>query len=186
MLTDIFATRYDAVPLWQAFGEPERRLLVQAFRIVKEQLFPFWTDDGKERDGAKAIWTSIHNRLAMELGLNKLSAHGYFQKVNLFGNEQNQWQTIAMPFVCENFVCAKYAGDVPADIFIKERLSFVEIAFRDRENQLASLNAELPAKIAKAELDTKRLPAKGYLRIGNGSPGESMKAWNRTQKESFA
>lgn len=186
MLTDIFAARYAAVPLWQAFGESERRLLVQAFRIVKEQLFPFWTDDGKERDGAKATWTSMHDRLTMELGLNELSARGYFQKVNLFGNEQNQWQPLAIPLVCQNFVCAQYSGAMPADIFIKDRLSFVEIAFRDRENQLAKLNAELPAKIANAELDAKRPPPRGHIRIGNGNPGEVMRAWSRMQNESFA
>lgn len=186
MLIEVFAKRFAAVPLWREFGEPERRLLVQAFRIVKEQMLPFWTDDGKERAGAKERWTSVHNRLAMELGLNQLSARGYFRKVNLFGNEHDQWHSLAMPFVCENFVCAQYTGAVPADVFIKERLSFVELAFRDRENELEKLNSELPTKIAKAELEAKIPPPRGRIRIGNGSTGDAMRAWNRMQNESFA
>ncbi len=53
MLTDIFANRYAQVPIWQDFGESERRLLFQVFRIVNEQVFPFWREDGKERQGGE-------------------------------------------------------------------------------------------------------------------------------------
>ena len=42
MLTDIFANRYQSVIIWEEFGENERKLLVQGFRIVSEQLFPYW------------------------------------------------------------------------------------------------------------------------------------------------
>jgi hypothetical protein len=47
MLTDIFAYRYAGVPLWQTFGESERRLLVQGVRILTEHICPYWYD-GKE------------------------------------------------------------------------------------------------------------------------------------------
>ncbi|WP_421574612.1 AbiJ-NTD4 domain-containing protein [Stenotrophomonas maltophilia] len=138
--------------------------------------------------GAKAIWIAMHDKLATELGLNELSARGYFQKVKMFGNEHNQWQAISMPLVCQNFVCAQYTGTVTADSFVKERLSFIEIAFRDRAHQISECNAELPAKIAKAVLDAQRPTPRGHIRIQSGrrSPGDAVVAWNRMQNAQFA
>lgn len=186
MLTDIFAARYAAVPLWGNFGEAERRLLVQSFRIVFEQVHPYWTSDGKEREGAKATWTGIHDRLTMELGLNELSARGYFRRVNMFGNEQDVWESFAIPYVCKNFVCAQYVADVTADSFIKDRLSFIEIAFRDRAATIAELNAKLPDQIAQAERDALLSPRRNQIVIrGNGNPGDGIRAWNRQQNEAF-
>jgi len=186
MLTEIFAARYAAVPIWQAFGEAERRLLVQAFRIVSEQLFPYWTHEGKERDGAKADWTAIHDRLTMELGLAELAPQGYFRTVSMFGNQQNVWQSLVMPSVCEKFVCAPYTGTVSVDTFIKERLSFIEIAFRLREEAVHQINSELPVKVEQAERNA-LLPRPGDRIVvrGNGNPGDGIGAWNRQQNEAF-
>ena len=131
MLTDIFAERYSTVPIWQTYGETERRLLVQTFRIVSEQLFPYWTPEGKEREGAKASWKSMHDRLSMELGLQQLAPTGYWAQTKMGGNEHQYWVSSALVQVCNSFVCAAYDPNVPADRFIKERLSFIEIAFRD-------------------------------------------------------
>ena len=39
MLTDIFLNRYSDVRLWTAFEERDRRFLVQAFRIIEEQVY---------------------------------------------------------------------------------------------------------------------------------------------------
>lgn len=169
MLTEIFAKRYATVTTWQGFGEPERRLLVQAFRIVSEQLFPYWID-GKERTDAKATWKSMHDRLSMELGLNELSPRGYWQDTTLMGNPHRFWQEVAWIYVCNNFVCANYSPAIPVDRFMRERLSFVEIAFRDKENFIAAENALLPQRIAQAESDAKN-PARGFVVPGNAVDG---------------
>lgn len=161
MLTDIFAERYATVPIWQNYGEGERRLLVQAFRIVSEQLFPYWTHDGKARDGAKATWKSMHDRLSMELGVQELAARGYPAERILGGHKQKYWAPLTYLTVCNNFVCAAYDGSVSIDQFMKERLSFVEIAFRDRENALAK-DAKL--KVAQAELLEHALPGSAAMR----------------------
>lgn len=42
MLTDIFADRYVSILMWKTFGEAEQRFLVQGFRIVSEQLYPYY------------------------------------------------------------------------------------------------------------------------------------------------
>ena len=157
MLTDIFAERYAVVLVWQTYGESERRLLVQAFRILSEQLFPYWTHDGKERDDAKTTWKSIHDRLSMELGLQQLSPL-YYQVAG-----SAAWIPLAMVHVCNNFVCSNYDPSIPADRFVKERLSLVEIAFRDREIALAEQNAEFAKRVAQAEFLERVLP---------GNPGQ--------------
>ena len=70
MLTDIFAERYASRVLWENFTETESKLLVQCFRIVEEQLIPYWVS-GKESPTAKAQWKSLHDRLSMELALQR-------------------------------------------------------------------------------------------------------------------
>jgi hypothetical protein len=51
------------------------------------------------------------------------------------------WPTVT---VCENFVCQAYDATVLADRFIKERLSFIEIAFRRRGEEIAALSTTRP------------------------------------------
>lgn len=186
MLTDIFAERYATVPIWQNFGENERRLLVQVFRIVSEQLFPYWTHEGKEREGAKDIWRSMHDRLSMELGLQELSSRGYWAERVIAGNRQRYWQELNFLTVCNNFVCQVYDGS-PVDQFMKERLSFVEIAFRDRENALMVQNADLQRKINQAELLERVLPGnpgqRGMRIPGNRADG--LRAVNTTVNQIF-
>lgn len=137
MLTDIFARRYENTPLWDGFEEEQRRLLVQSFRIVLEQLFPVPATAGTEQNMARMTWTSIHDRLSMELGVNELSARGYL-------TAGNQWHINKIETICRGFVQGNFTGSVPADRFIKERLSFIELAFRDKENVVS------PAAIERA------------------------------------
>jgi hypothetical protein len=128
MLTDIFAYRYKHTSIWQNFGEPERRLLTQAFQIVSEQLYP------KKYVDSVTKWTLIHDKLCRELGLSELSPR-YYQR--LYG----QYAHYSIEDVCKNFVIAAYDGSVPADRFMKERISFIELVFRERWEQLKEINA---------------------------------------------
>lgn len=183
MLTDIFAYRYLENPIWDNFDENARRLLVQGFRMVSEQLFPYFDADGKEKPEAKVIWDDLNKKLAMELGLKDLSTptYGYYTEWN--GNKHwnsGSWQKIT---VCENFVLADYDGSLPADQFIKERLSFIELAFRRREEKLSELNASLDRRVQEAELEAKRRPTRG-IRL-HGNRGDGIRAWNKTQNEMF-
>ncbi len=143
MLTDIFAYRYSEKPIWETFDENARRLLVQAFRIVAEQLFPYYDAYGKERPEAKAVWDGLNKQLAMELGLKDLSppTYGFYTQWN--GNQHWNSGSWAKINVCETFALAEHDDSVPADQFIKERLSFIELAFRHREQQISDLNASL-------------------------------------------
>lgn len=145
MLTDIFAKRYENVPLWGGFGEPQRRLLVQAFRIVHEQLFPIPATAGLEQEMARRIWTSIHDRISMELGVNELSSRGYWAV-------GNHWYSHKIETICRGFVQENFTGAVPADSFIKERLSFVELAFRDKEISVSPAAVERSIQFFRDDL----------------------------------
>jgi len=173
MLTDIFADRYAKRVLWEQFTEAEAKLLVQCFRIISEQLIPYWID-GKESEIAKPKWKSLHDRLSMELGLGELAPRYYSYQTTWMGKSYTQSGFWTMDKVCKDFVCAKYTEAVSADRFMKERVSFVELAFRLREEEIAALDRELPAKLAAARLEDQTSPARG-LRLP-GSRADGLKA----------
>lgn len=133
MLTDIFAYRYATKPLWNSFTVRESRLLLQSFRIVQEQICPYYTKDGKVSDWGKTFWADIQNRLSTELGVKSLSplVYGYYQKWN--GNDVWQSGTYPMVSVCETWMISEPKHASECDMFMKERLSLIEIAFRKQE-----------------------------------------------------
>ena len=89
MLTDIFLSRYADVPLWTEFRDQERRFLVQAFRIIEEQVYPYYRD--KEiSEVAKNKWETIHARLSTELGLKELSRRYYSFESTYNGKAMHQ------------------------------------------------------------------------------------------------
>jgi len=186
MLTDIFAFRYSNKQIWKEFSQREKRLLVQTFTIIGEQLAPYYHESGNESAVGKAFWKDIHDRLAVELGLKSLSQTWYSYKHESAGKSSTvtgSWSTIT---VCENWVYAAPEGDQDIDEFMKERLSLVEIAFRKQEEKIALANAELPNLI----LAEKRRQAQAVHRGPQifrvpGDPEERLRALNRQHNEDF-
>ncbi|WP_323808888.1 AbiJ-NTD4 domain-containing protein [Zeimonas arvi] len=133
MLTDIFANRYAGRRIWNTFGAAERALLVQCFRNVAEQVMPYW-HQGKPNESTKKLWDSVERRLSMELGLEELSprAYGYY-------NPQKFWisGTYSTEMVCRSWMLADISEGSDPDSFMKERLSFIELAFRERDGTLS-------------------------------------------------
>jgi hypothetical protein len=180
MLTDIFARRYGDVPMWGAFDEPSRRLLVQAFQLL-DQICPYYVG-GNESAQGKAFWTQLHTLLARELGLQELSpiVWGYYgpQKLWLSG-------THSMIKVCETWMLKPFDGSISPDRFIKERLSFVELGFRNRGQEVAAANASLPGAIAQAQhRESRRGVSLSGLRVP-GSRVDGMKAFNASMNAAF-
>lgn len=176
MLTDIFANRYANVTLWESFEEKDRRFLVQAFRIISEQLYSYWTFDGKESPGAKEKWITIHDKLSMELGLEELSKKTFFYSGGHVG-------FYTLDTVCKNFVCTRYDDSISADRFMKERMSFVEIAFRERSNELIAATAELEKQL-RSRKKKEWLDAVGKLRLP-GNPAAGMRALIQQTNQEF-
>lgn len=182
MLTDIFAFRYANKPIWDAFGTRERRLLVQAFSIVKD-MNPYYDSKGSEDPIGKAFWKNLHDRIAVELGLQRLSQTAFSYQTMYQGKQSNWTHSHTWLTVCENWLVQNPSNNDDIDAFIKERLSLIEVALRDRGQSVSKANAELPQKILDAKLNAKRRPASG-LRIP-GDPVTGLKAWNKKLNESF-
>jgi len=179
MLTEIFADRYSTVKLWDKFGEPQRRLLVQAFRILEEGVCPYY-EGGNESARGKAFWTDIHSRLSMELGLKSLSPTAYSYQSTWNGKPTTNSGLWTFNTVCENWMLEAFDGSGSADRFIKERLSLVEIGFRKRDEEIADANAKLPAEIISAPIPTFR--GSGMRLPGNRADGlRAMNAKLNTQ-----
>lgn len=149
MLTDIFADRYTDKVLWPSYGESEAKLLNQYFRIVIEQLCPYYVD-GKEDQRAKDWWTDLHNRLSAELGVDELSPRHYSYRTEFMGKPSTQSGFWKMDHVCKQFVCAKPSANNSADRFVKERISFIELAFRKKDGEVQLQNYTLDARIRES------------------------------------
>jgi hypothetical protein len=85
-------------------------------------------------------------------------------------------------YVCEQFVTAKFPADYDADRFMKERLSFVELAMRLREEEIALANDTLPKSLQEAALRD-RMPTRG-IRVP-GSAVDGARAVNATLNSTF-
>ena len=143
MLTDIFLNRYSDVRLWTAFEERDRRFLVQAFRIIEEQVYPYFFGK-KIFEPARQKWKTIHARLSTELGLKELSQRYYSFQSTWMGKPITRNGFLEWNTVCERFVCSAYDNSIPVDQFMKERISFFEIAFRELHKDVQQSNDELP------------------------------------------
>jgi hypothetical protein len=182
MLTDIFANRYANRTIWEQCTEVETRLLTQCFRIIAEQLIPYYDAKGQESDTAKVKWESLHDNLSMELGVDELSPRYYSYQTTVMGKTHTSSGLSPVYQVCKNFVWAKYTETVSPDRFMKERISFVELAFRLREEELAA--SERPTILGGLNLDDLIDAGRG-IRVP-GSPGEGWRAHNKSLKTEFA
>ncbi|WP_246708737.1 MULTISPECIES: AbiJ-NTD4 domain-containing protein [Bradyrhizobium] len=173
MLTDIFARRYEQPRMWETFYEEQRRLLVQGYQLLND-ICPYYVD-GKEYERGKHFWTQIHDLLARELGLKELSPQYWG-----FYNKQDQWQSgrNSTAKMCETWMLTRFDGEISADRFVKERLSLVEIGFREHENFVAGLNAKLAENIAIAEGFDRTVVGKGGLRMP-GKTADGVRAAKR-------
>lgn len=170
MLTDIFANRYAQRLIWSQFGDRESRLLVQGFRIISEQLMPYW-HEGKEDPTTKAKWTSVHDRLSMELGLMELSPKFYSHQTTLNGKPYTNSGSWTMDKICGDFVLSKFNGLGTPDRFIKERISLIELAFRTQEKAIRAYLSDLDQQIHIASLQAQQPPRPG-IRV----PGSRVQA----------
>lgn len=168
MLTDIFADRYANRPLWQHYTQAEAKLLTQCFRNVAEQVLPYWLN-GKENETNKAKWKALHDKLSMELGVSELAPTYYSYRAEYMGKPHTNSGFYTMDVVCKAFVTASFPGG-SADRFIKERLSFIEIAFRMREQDIAAADLDTPEKLAAARL------MQSFAGSGLRIPGDRVEA----------
>lgn len=186
MLTDVFFRRYEKRPMFASFGQREGALFVQAYRIINEQIWRYYGYDKKVDESVKAVWTSIHDRLSMEIGVKELSQKWYSFKSEWMGKPVTNSGSHEMNFVVEQWLNLQFAPDkMDPDSFVKRRLSFIELAFRTREEQVQAANENLPKVLQQAALQDSMTQAK---RSGIRVPGarvDSVKAANESMNAAF-
>lgn len=183
MLTDVFFRRYANRPLFESVGQKESAFFVQAYRIVDEQIWKYYGYDQKVDESIKTIWTDIHDRLAMEIGTKELSPKYFSYQTERMGKPYTNSGWNNMNHVVEQWLNLKFADGMDPDIFVKRRLSFVELAFRTREEQVVQANADFPRRLAEAELQEK-MPKSPMTIPGKRSNG--VRAINKDLNSRFA
>lgn len=88
-----------------------------------------------------------------------------------------------MNFVVEQWLNFQFTDNLEPDMFVKRRLSFIELAFRTREEQVAQANADFPRQLAEAEMQDK-MPARSMRLPGKRSDG--VRAINESINKAFA
>lgn len=186
MLTDVFFRRYEKRPMFDTVGQPEAVLFVQAYRIINEQIWKYYGYDKKVDESVKAIWTSIHDRLSLEIGAKELSPKWYSYQTEWMGNPTTKSGWNDMNFVVEQWLNVRFAPDkMDADAFVKRRLSFIELALRTREEQVQAANQKLPGQLQQAAIQDRLATAKTTgLRVP-GSRVDGLKAANATLNATF-
>ena len=177
MLIDIFARRYESRTLRDSFEPRDSRLLIQAFRILAEDMYPYYRD-GKEDTIGVAFWTGLHSNMSRELGVKELSPVWFSYTTKWNGNDHTQTHKRAMVTVCENWL-TKAISSSP-DEYVKERLSLIELGFQGREAEINAMNAS-------ATTDGERLVAslsRPGLRVP-GDPQAGARKWRETKTAAF-
>lgn len=183
MLTDVFFRRYANRPMFESVGQNESALFVQSYRIVNEQIWKYYGHSQKVDEGVKKTWTDIHDRLAMEIGLKELSPRYYSYQTEYMGKPHTNSGLYNINLVVEQWLNLKFTAGLDPDMFVKRRLSFVELAFRAREEQVAQANSEFPRQLAEAEIQDKK------PRVSMTVPGSrcnGVRATNERLNSTFA
>ena len=144
MLIDIFARRYENQTIRDSFEQRDSRLLIQAFRILSEDMYPYYVN-GKEDSSAVAFWTGLHKDMSRELGATELSRLWFTYSAKQKEQVHAQNRKYTMVTVCENWLTETISGS--PDEHIKERLSLIELGFRRRENFINSISLSLSTDV---------------------------------------
>ncbi len=130
MLTDIFADRYANATITYSSYQSATRFLVQASRMITDQIYPLYNGDADNSENSK-ILKKIHSDLSLELGLDQLTSPTDYSGL------LSIWSQTA------NYFKPTFADEDEFDGFLKERLSFIELAFRNFEDTTKSRNSKL-------------------------------------------
>lgn len=136
-------------PIWHTFSEVEERLLNQLFSIVKEAITDY-DSKGETIKLNEEKWKNLHNGLSRELGVDQLFPryYSYVSKQSTPVSGFFSWS-----YVCGEFVKSNFPSDyLDADRFIKERISFIELAMRYRYQEIEALNLDLTINLHKAKI----------------------------------
>jgi AbiJ-like protein len=180
MLTDVFYRRYTNFHLKDTFDPSDAAFFVQAHRLLVDQVFPYWSAEGKKNEHSVHALTNIHDRLSIEIGVHELSPK-YYSYQNASGvTISGTWE---YDHIIRQYLCAQFQETYDVTSFIMRRISLVELGFQLKESQVAYENAELPRKLAEAKRVLQNR-GRGTITVP-GDPTEWLRVQNRTVNETF-
>ena len=118
----------------------------------------------------------------MEIGVKELSPKYYSYKTEWMGKPHTNSGWNDMNVVVEQWLSVKCTDELDPDVFVKRRLSFFELAFRTREEQVAQANAAFPQQLVEAEMQD-RTPRRPMTVLGKRSDG--IRAINEGMNQVF-
>jgi len=157
-ITDVFFRRYRGVELAECVTADERRFFHQANKLMGDRLWLGAPEIEKEAsESTQKGLTIVHDRIALELGVDYLSDLWWYYNKNPQKNSITQ--------IVRNFMTMDMKPPVTADQYIKERLSVVELALRIRGEQVQQIQLDHPRKLAEAQLRDKQLETRPGMRV---------------------
>lgn len=120
--------------------------MVQAMTMMRNLL---WSDTDYEKvgDATEATYRTIHDKVAIELGKEHLSAPTYQVGYTTY--------KVKHPNMIRTFLLLDFPQGGNADTFFKDLLSLIEQAFRHKWEAVQSSNAAMSGEIAKAAVRDK-------------------------------
>lgn len=147
MITDIFERRYAAVQIRSRYCEEDRRFFTQAASMITDLMWLGQKSDTVSATSEQNL-KEVHDVLAIELGKEFLSDRYWFQSIVQNGNTNRTAHQNSYAVICKNFLKAFPEDLEDSESWIKERISFVELAFQRRMNQIKTINLQLPVLLS--------------------------------------
>ncbi len=149
MITDIFARRYAKTRLRTQYFEEDRRFMNQAAVMVMDPLWLGSASDSPSETTEKHI-KEVHDIIALEVGRDFLSDKYWVETTSLNGKPYRSVHTNSYAMICKTYLTKIPQDFKQGDDWVKERLSFIEVAFQKRQTQIHEANRTLPEAMAKA------------------------------------
>ncbi|WP_162798384.1 AbiJ-NTD4 domain-containing protein [Sulfitobacter sp. SK011] len=130
MLTDIFAVRYESRKLFSEYGRREQRTLHQCMTCLEELSSKRNPDDGTLSVDMN-FWNAVHGRVSNELGMRWLSdpyqdALGRTSAIDSLGvRERSKFE------ISRDWMERLPSNLDDTDEFLKNRISLIEVGFRE-------------------------------------------------------
>jgi AbiJ N-terminal domain 4 len=159
LLTDTFFRRYEDVTLWSAFAERDRRFLGQAAQLIADDMYVRNKVRFAEsrHDPAMKGQEVVHSKLARELGRAYLVAPTFTNSWKApNGNTVSQNYSRTADNKTKLYLTDQFKDSYCPDLFMKYRISFIELAFQERANQLALQKASLNLCLGKSWYDKEK------------------------------
>lgn len=156
--------------------------MTQAVMLTGNSL---WTDTPSNDQIAEATETglkNVHNILALELGRDTLSDQWWWSSHTFNGNTTKTPHKKTYTQIVKAFLTKVPEDLTLGDIWVKERLSFIELAYRYRADQVEAANQDFPKRLAEAE-NRDRAPRTRFQ--VPGSAADAARFLNKRMNQAF-